>query len=527
MSERTASRHPGGGAETGKRSGPTLEIRRPADGSLLGRVPVRNAREVEERVERCRSVQDGWASLAPADRLRRLKALHRVLGERMEEVAATIVDETGKPRSEALSEVVVVLDLLDFYRKNALDVLRPDRVGTGWLGLVGKRARVEREPYGVVGVIAPWNYPFILTMDPVVTALVGGNGAVVKPSEATPFTALHVEDLIRDAGLPDGLAQVVTGDGRTGAALAGAGVDRLVFTGSPATGRKVMAAAAETLTPVLLELGGKDPALVLEDAELERAARGVVFGGFYNAGQTCLSTERVFVVDAVYDAFVERVLEHVDDLRASSDGDGDVGPITLPDQLGIIEEQVADAVERGARVATGGERTDPASNVYRPTVLLEVDDSMRIMREETFGPVLPLARVRDVDEAVEAANGTGYGLFASVWTGDRERGLRVARRLRGGGVSVNDTLSHYAAPGLPMGGVGESGFGRTRGLEGLREMTRTRTLIVDRFGWDRDPWWFPYGPKSRRLVRALVEFRRVGGVRGALRAAWSYVRGTT
>jgi len=501
----------------------SLEVRRPADGGLLGEVPVAGPEEVREGVRRCRRVQAGWASLAPRDRLRRLEALHRVVGDRLDEVASTIQEETGKP----ISEVAVVLDLLDFYRKEALSVLRPGKVSTGWLGLAGKKARVEREPYGVVGVISPWNYPFILTMDPVVTALVGGNGAVVKPSEATPLTGLHVEDLAREAGFPDDLVHVVTGDGRTGAALAGAGVDRLVFIGSAATGRKVMEEAARTLTPVTLELGGKDPALVLDDADLERAARGVVFGGFYNAGQTCISTERVFVVDAVYDDFVERVLDQVERLRAGSAGEGDVGPMTLPGQLEVVEAQVADAEARGARIAAGGARTDPASNVYRPTVLLEVDADMRVMREETFGPVLPVARVLDEEEAVAEANRSGYGLFASVWTGDRERGLRVARRLRAGGVSVNDTLSHYAAPALPMGGVGESGFGRTRGLEGLREMTRTRTLLVDRFGWSGDPWWFPYGPRKLRLIRALAEFRRIGGVRGALRAAWSYLRGAS
>ncbi len=508
-----------------KQSGATLEVRRPSDGGIVGEVPVVGPEEVVERVDRCRAVQAGWASLSAPDRLRRLEALHRVVGERMDGIAATIVEETGKPEGEALSEVVVVLDLLRYYRKNALRVLESERRSTGWLGLVGKRAVVEREPRGVVGVISPWNYPFILTMDPVVTALVAGNGAVVKPSEFTPFTALQIEDLVREAGLPDGLVQVITGAGETGRALVESGVDHLVFTGSASTGRKVMAGAAEHLTPVTLELGGKDPALVLEDADLERAARGVAFGGLYNAGQTCISTERVFVVDAVYDSFVERLVREVRELRAGTAGDGDVGPMVVPEQLRIVEEHVADALERGARAAVGGDRTDPASNVYQPTVLLDVDESMRIMREETFGPVLPVVRVRDEDEAVERANAAGFGLFASVWTGDRDRGLRVARRLRAGGVSVNDTLSHYGAPALPMGGVGESGFGRTRGPEGLREMTKTRTILVDRLGWSRDPWWFPYDPGSLRMVRALAEYRRLGGVRGLLKGLWTFVRG--
>lgn len=502
---------------------PTLEVRRPGDGELLAEVPVDGPDEVGERIRRCREVQRGWAALSVDDRLRRLRGLHRMVGERADEIVATVVDETGKPTVEARTEVVTVLDLLRFYLRKGASVLRPRTVRTGWL--LGRKARVEREPYGVVGVISPWNYPFVLTMDPVVTAVASGNGVVLKPSEVTPLTGLLVGELVRAAGLPRGLVEVVTGDGATGEALARGDLDRLVFTGSPATGRKVMAAAAERLTPVTLELGGKDPALVLDDADLDRASAGVVFGAFYNTGQTCIATERAFVLDAVHDAWVDRVVERVSELRVSAAGERDLGPLTTQRQLEIVEEQVADAVEKGARVRTGGGRTDPASNLYQPTVLTDVDESMRVLTEETFGPVLPVVRVLDEDEAVERANRSGFMLFGSVWTGDRARGERVARRLRAGGVSINDTLTHYAVPGLPMGGVGESGFGRTRGLEGLREMTRTRSVLVNRTSRSRDPWWFPYRSGQRRLTRALLEFRRAGGVRGAFRAVRAWLRG--
>lgn len=501
----------------------TIQVRRPSDGGLVGEVPIEGPDAVREAVERARVVQRGWASLSVADRLRRLEGLHRAIGEGAEDVAEVIRSETGKPEVEALSEVVVALDLLRFYRKNAGDVLGRKRVSTGWL--LGRKAWIEREPYGVVGVISPWNYPFILAMDPVVTALVAGNGVVLKPSEFTAFSGLRVEELCREAGLPEGLVRVVTGDGRTGDALVRSGVDKVVFTGSPATGRKVLAAAAENLTPVTLELGGKDPALVLEDADLERAARGIVFGAFYNAGQTCISTERVLVVDAVYDAFVKRVTELTEALRAGSAGGGDVGPMTTPDQLRTVEAHVEEAVAGGARVLVGGDRTDPASNVYLPTVLVDVKPEMRVVREETFGPVMPILRVRDAEEAVRRANESPFGLFASVWTGDRERGIAVARKLRAGGVSVNDTLSHYAVPGLPMGGVGESGFGRTRGLEGLRELSRTRSLLVDRTGLSGDPWWFPYTGARVRVVRALAEFRKDPGLRGVFRAVGTLLGG--
>lgn len=500
-----------------------LEVRRPADGTVIGDVPIQGRSDVEEAVTRCRKVQEGWARFTPSDRARRMEALHRVVGERADEIARMVAEETGKPDVEALTEVVTVLDLIRFYLQKGPRALAPRKVSTGWL--LGRRARVEREPYGVVAVVSPWNYPFILAMDSVVTALVGGNGVVLKPSELTPFTGLLVRELVEAADLPEGLVAVVTGDGSTGEALVRSGVDKIVFTGSTATGRKVMAAAAESLTPVVLELGGKDPALILEDADLERASRGVAFGAFYNAGQTCLATERIFVVDAIYERFLERLTEQVAGLRASSVGDREVGAMTTTRQLRIVEEHVAEAVEGGARILVGGARTDPASNVYLPTVLADVDESMRVLTEESFGPVVPVVRVRDEEEAVERANRSGFGLFASVWTSDRDRGLRVARRLRAGGVSVNDTLSHYAVPGLPMGGVGGSGFGRTRGLEGLRELTRTRSLLVDRLGMKQDPWWFPYGPARRRLVRALLEFRRGGGLRGVLRAAGAWLQG--
>jgi len=364
-----------------------------------------------------------------------------------------------------------------------------------------------------VGAITPWNYPFILVMDCVTPALFAGNGVVVKPSEVTPLTALLVPRLLEEAGLPGGLVQVVPGDGATGRALVQAGVDRIAFTGSTATGRKVMEAAASTLTPVTLELGGKDAAIVLEDADLERAARGIVFGAFFNAGQTCISVERVYVVRSVYQPFVERVTELARALRVGSGENADVGPIIAPAQMGIIERQVDAALAGGARALCGGGRAS-GSPFYPPTVLVDVDESMEVVREESFGPLLPIVAVEDEAEAVRRANSTPYGLFASVWTGDRRRGLATARKLRAGGVSVNDVLSHYGVASLPMGGVGDSGFGRRRGVEALDDMTRTRTLFADRAGLRRETYWFPYSTESVRVMRALVQWRARGGLGG-------------
>jgi betaine-aldehyde dehydrogenase len=286
-----------------------------------------------------------------------------------------------------------------------------------------------------------------------------------------------------------------------------------------------MAAAAETPTPVTLELGGKDPALVLEDADLERAARGVVYGAFFNAGQTCISIERAYVVRSVYDRFVARVVELAAGLRVGTGPNADVGPLVTDAQVGVVERQVREALMGGARALTGGRRAEEGSRLYLPTVLVDVGPSMAVVCEESFGPLLPIIVAEDEEDAVRRANASGYGLFASVWTGDRARGLSVARRLRAGGVSVNDVLSHYAVPGLPMGGTGQSGFGRRHGIEALDEMSRTRSLLVDRLGLRREPWWFPYSARSTRLVRSILEWRTRGGIGGFARALkWMFGR---
>jgi len=488
-----------------------LRIRRPQDGAPVGTVPVDGVDEVRAAVRRARRAQAGWAALPLADRIRHLAGLRRVVARRAEAIADRIEAETGKPRVEALAEVALVAGLMRRCERRAPALLGERRVGTGLL--FWKRARIDREPWGVVAVIAPWNYPFTLAAEPAFTALYGGNTVVLKPSERTPFVGAHLTELLEEASLPPGLIEVVQGRAATGEALVTAGVDRIHLTGSPTTGRRVLAAAAPRLTPVSLELGGKDPAIVLADADLDRAARGIAFGAFFNAGQSCVAVERVYVEEPVYEKFLRRLTREVSELRAGSGGRVDVGPIATPEGILRIEEQIADAVERGARVLCGGARVDPASNIFVPTVLADVTDRMRVMREETFGPLVPVMAVRDADEAVERANSHPMGLSASVWTSNRERGLALARRLRCGGVTVNDALGNWALPQLPVGGVGESGFSSMRGDEGLLAFTRPRVLVQNR-GWRRgDPWWFPYRPRTRRIVRALTAWYGEDGVR--------------
>ncbi len=496
-------------------SAPALGVRSARDGEVLAELPIHTAADVRRAVETARSVQTAWGALGPRTRARAMRRLASTLQRRAGEIADRIRAETAKPQMEAMAEVLVSVDLVRFYRRAAPAHLGARKARGSWL--LTKSAWVEREPYGVVGAITAWNYPFILPMDSVVPALFAGNAVVLKPSELTPWTATLIPELCGEAGLPDGLVQVMTGDGATGRALVGAGVDRIVFTGSTATGRKIMAAAAESLTPLTLELGGKDAAIVLADADLERAARGVVFGSFFNAGQTCISVERVLVERSVYEAFVERVTPLVKALRVDVE-DGDVGPMVSPHQVQIVERHIRDAVHRGARVLVGGRRAEPGSRCFLPTLLIDVDDAMDVATEETFGPVLAVTPVEDEEDAVRRVNGSEYGLFASVWTGDRRRGEAVARRLEVGGVSVNDVLSHYGVAGLPLGGRRASGFGYRRGLEALDEMSRARARLSDRTGLGREFWWFPYTERGSRLLRAMVDWRGLGGASGIRRA---------
>jgi acyl-CoA reductase-like NAD-dependent aldehyde dehydrogenase len=499
-------------AEDGREPLTELRIRRPADRGLMGVVPVDPVAVVEAAVIRGRAAQGAWGALPASERVVRMAGLRREIGRRVDDIVDRIVAETGKPEEEALAEVLVVMRLIRHYERKAEKVLGPRRI-FAW-PLPGGTARVLRDPVGVVGVLSAWNYPFVLGMEAVVTALFAGNAVVLKPSEHAPFTGAILAELCDAAGLPEDLVLVVQGDGATGEALVSAGADHLHLVGSPATARAVLARAAELLLPVSLELGGKDPAVVLADADLELAARGIAFGAFYNAGQTCVSTERVFVEERVYEPFLRHLVRVTEGLRVGNAGNIDIGPMTLDAQLEKVEAQVRDAVERGARVLVGGTRADPASNIFLPTVLADVPEGSRILEEESFGPVLPVVSVRDADEAVARANLHPMGLFASVWTRDLRRGREVAVRLRAGGVSVNDTLSHWSVPGLPMGGVGESGWSRMHAEEGLLTFSRSRSLLVRRGSRRPDPWWFPYGARLRRLLRALLGWEQHRGPRG-------------
>lgn len=502
---------PGGGGAARE-----LEVRDPRTGEVVARVPRAGEREVRRAVARAREAAARWSRRSVIERGAALGRLRRAIAARAEEVAARIARETGKSEADAvLAEVLVACDHLAWTARRAPRVLAPRRAG----GLLAPRGgRVVWEPHGVAGLITPWNFPFLIPASGLAAALAAGNAAVIKPSELTPLSALLLAELTEEAVGEPGLVEVVTGDGETGQALVDAPVDVLAFTGGTATGRAVMAAASRHLTPLVLELGGKDAMIVLDDADLERAARGAVWGAFFHAGQVCQSVERLYVQRSVWDRFLGLLVRETERIRAAGDDPApDVGPFTRPAQMAIVREQVEEALRGGARALTGGQALPGPGLRWGPTVLVDVDPSMRVMREETFGPVLPVVPFEEDDEAARLAADTAYGLDAYVWTADRRRGRRLARSLAVGSVLFNDCLVNYAMAELPFGGVRASGFGRVHGEEGLRAFARPRAEAEARLRPRREPHWFP-GSGARRWALAAVRCKHAPGVRTRLAA---------
>ncbi len=443
----------------------------PATGAEAGRLPVASPADVEATVARARAASGWWAGLGVAARRERLLRWRSRLASRIEELAELVHVEGGKPVAEAVIEVVTAVEHVDWAARNAKRVLGPRRVRSR-LMLAEFAAHLEYQPYGVVGVIGPWNYPVFTPIGSIAYALAAGNAVVLKPSEYTPAVGQWLVDSFAEVVTEQPVFAAVHGLGDVGAALCRSGVDKVAFTGSTATGRKVMAACAESLTPVLIEAGGKDAMIVDTDADLDAAAAAAVWGGLTNAGQTCIGIERVYAVEGVFDRFVDRVVQRAGRLTVGADGT-DIGPITMPSQLEVIRRHIDDALARGGRAVLGG--ADAVQPPYvQPTVLVDVPEDSAAIREETFGPTLTINRVRDVDEAVARTNALRYGLGGSVF--GRRRAMAVARRLHSGMASVNSALTFAGMSTLPFGGVGDSGFGRIHGADGLREFARPKAI---------------------------------------------------
>lgn len=495
----------------------------PANGTLLGEVSITQPAEVTAIVARARRAQSAWGLLTVEERSERLLRLRDVLVERAEELVDVISAECGKPRGEALThEVAVTVDLLSYYTKNARRILAPKELGLHLL--MHKASTVHYVPRGVIGVIAPWNFPFVIPMGDVVAALVTGSAVVVKPSEVTPLTMRKAKELFDASGLPQDLLGVVYGRAATGEALIASGIQKLIFTGAVETGRKVASLCGQHLVPCVMELGGKAPLIACADCDVERTARAIVFGGFVNAGQACVSVERVYAHADVHDALVTRVRDLTQGLRVGDptgddEMDVDVGAVTFPRQLDVARKHIEDALAKGAELVCGG--TTPAGDgqFLTPTVLANCDGGMTVMREEIFGPVVPIQKVADDEEAVRLANDSPLGLNAYVFTSDRARGQALARRIEAGSVVVNDVVVNYAVAEAPFGGIKNSGFGKVHGDDALRAMASERHVLRSRVPEPaNDPLWFPYSKKvyrfQLRAFRALFSrgsvFARLG-----------------
>ncbi len=448
-------------------------------------------------VERARAAQPAWEALGFDGRGRILRRMQKWTLDNADRIIDTIVKENGKTYEDAqLAEVSYAASAFGFWAKNAPKYLADEKVKSASPFVLGRKLVVRYAPIGVVGVIGPWNYPLTNSFGDCIPALAAGNSVVLKPATLTPMTSLLMREGLHDCGVPEDVFQVAVGEGSAiGNALIDA-VDFIMFTGSTEVGKKVMARAGETLTGVAMELGGKDPMIVLRDANLERAANAAVHYSMQNGGQTCISVERVYVEEPVYDEFVAKVTEKMAALRQGVPGGiaaVDVGAMTSPSQTDLVEEHVNDAVAKGARAVVGGKRGSGPGDFFEPTLLLDVDHTMEAMTEETFGPTLPVMKVADVEEAIRLSNDSPYGLQASVWTKDTENGERIARRLESGVVCINDAQLNYVALELPMGGWKASGVGSRHGADGIRKYTKQQTLLVTRFApTNKDIHMLPY-----------------------------------
>jgi acyl-CoA reductase-like NAD-dependent aldehyde dehydrogenase len=485
-----------------------INVENPATGEVIAQVPHLSAADVAELARKGRAAQPGWEALGFEGRARVLLRAQKWLTDNADRVIETIVSETGKTWEDAqLGEIFYGANALGFWAKHAEEYLADERVKSASVMVKGKKLILRHKPLGLIGVIGPWNYPLTNCFGDCIPALAAGNSVILKPSAVAPLTSLLMAEGMRESGLPEHVFQVATGRGDTGEALIDE-VDMVMFTGSTATGKKVMKRAAETLTPVGLELGGKDPMIVLSDADVERAANHAAYYAMFNTGQTCISVERVYVEAPVYDEFVGKVTEKVRAIRqgrSTGPGTADMGAMTFPPQVDVVDSHVQDAVAKGAKVVVGGHRGDGEGHWYEPTVLVDVDHTMECMREETFGPTLPIMRVNDAEEAIRLANDSPYGLSASVFSKDTARGEAVARRIDAGAVCVNDALVNYAALELPMGGAKASGLGSRHGAGGIRKYTQQQAILVSRFHPKKEPHMFPYNAKMTRRLGRLIK----------------------
>ncbi|MBL8124401.1 MAG: aldehyde dehydrogenase family protein [Pyrinomonadaceae bacterium] len=490
----------------------------PAIGEEIGRISVTPAEDVEAAVNRAREVFHKWKTTSFGERKALVMKAREVILAEMDEIAHLISRESGKPFGEAIAmEIAPVLDLMQWIARRAEKMLKPRRVGIGLYGLLGRSSKIIYKPYGVVGIIPAWNYPFSIPLGEAAMAVMAGNSVVIKPSELTPLVGEKIGEIFEKAGAPDGLVHIVHGAGETGAALVNAAPEKIMFTGSVATGKKIAKAAAENLTSTVLELGGKDPMIVFEDANLELAAGAAVWGAFCNAGQSCSSVERLYVHESVAEELTSLIVAKVKQLKQGRGDSEDIsiGPMSSERQLKIVEDHVNAFRESGATIEIGGGSADVLVGnegkartgvhlFYEPTVISGATNDMRPMREETFGPTLPIATFKTEEEAIHLANDSEFGLTASVWTRDYAKGRRVAQQIEAGSVCINEVLYTHGIGQTPWGGFKNSGRGRTHGLEGLMELVQPQHIHTNRLALLPDAWWMPYTPTAVETFRGFA-----------------------
>ena len=504
----------------------SVTVRNPGTQAIIAELPVASYSDVAAAVARARRAQAAWQKTDFSERAKILYRLRDLLLDGGDKLAEILTAETGRPRAEVYgNELFYLCDAIGVWAKKSGRYLRPEKIRPHFPLMKAKKVILTYQPRGVVGIISPWNFPLVMTLGEALPALMAGNAVVIKPSELTPLSAIYGAEIALKAGFPENLVQVVVGYGSAGEALVDC-VDMVAFTGSVETGKRVMRRAAERLIPVSLELGGKDPMIVLKDADLDRAAAACVWGALMNCGQTCTSIERVYVEAPVYQAFVDRIVSRVRAIRqGASEDEVDVGCMTSEAKLEKVAAQVDDAVARGARALTGGRRNANLSGYYyEPTVLVDVDHSMSVMTEETFGPIIPIVRVGDGDEALRLANDSRYGLSASIFSSDPARARHLAEAMESGSICINDSLMNFLVVEAPMGGLKDSGFGYRHGAEGIRKYCRQKTILIDRFGLKEEFHWYPATAKKARQTRHLLNLLCHSGWRHKLKALNALIR---
>lgn len=476
----------------------------PATNEEIGRVENTSAEDVQIAVEKSREAFLKWRETSFATRKKFVMKARQVILDELDEIALLISNESGKPIAEALSmEIAPVLDLMQFFAKNAKKLLKPRKINIGLYGLLGRTSKIVYQPLGVVGIIPAWNYPFSIPLGEVVMSLMAGNTVVLKPSELTPFVGLKIGGIFEKVGLPENVVQIITGAGETGAALVNSAPDKIMFTGSVATGKKIAESAAKNLTSVVLELGGKDAMIVFKDANLELAANGAIWGAFCNSGQSCSSVERLYVEESVAEELTQKIVEKTKKLQqgAGNIESTDIGAMSSQRQLEIVKDHVESFEKDGAKILTGGK----SNNLFfEPTVISGAKNSMRAMQEETFGPTLPIATFRTEEEAIKLANDSEFGLTASVWTRDLQKGKRVAEKIEAGTVCVNEVLYTHGIGQTPWGGFKNSGSGRTHGVEGLMELVQPQHIHINKIAILPNAWWMPYGANAIKTFKGFA-----------------------